>query len=783
MLSVDSAPSGSALVCTTTDAPTPKVIPDGPDAVPSPQPAPQNGVSSADSNDISNTTSAPISTAVTSTSGTLNANVSAPTRVSSAPTALTPATTPATGVPSSTTQSVSAPSPISRQPAVRAGKFRHYPVQGPSHSARPLPPITWGPGLTSGEYGRGSQPPAYSSSMSSTSEAGNGSIQDNSLPSKSSINNTTDGQDFADFSVKPPTPAGPSAHFDKSPKIQSHSIKNPVSQQCGFGGVAFSVVDGRPRLEPVKSKDKTGKTQPASDPAVSRNTSGQPSHDGIPKVQTLSGSQRPVTESSFDPFHGPAPGERLPFWFLVPSATPSSGSPYGPHTSSLLTTPSKTTSIQNGTRIGRDAILLRSGRLGNPVATSPNGVTGQDSVPRNSSINNTSGTLNGGTTRTPLPSTPVKTASANAIGDTLLPARSSSEPTSCGTRKQSEVYQRMERRLIDIESGTSAVTVDDLIRLEHLERALLSDFYILHGVFLQHPHYPGQPNEAAFIAGGFRNPKKFYAYEDRVKDLKSKVQKREEKQAAEEPDREKDWSKQVKEEHSTLNILYSEVLNCKKFLTELRKYLERENKVIPKGYRKSGAAIQKKGIQSADPKTANGKKRRTVITIDSDDNSSEQGSTPSATQPPRKKAKMQPAQGAKMTSAMQFKPIGKVVNDSALHQQQQQRGQHQFQVRNGSTMHQQPRGTVQAMNGSSGYQQPNGTPRPHGQGMDRSGYGMQRHPRNGQPSPHLAQPRTPAYVDREIALRMAMIERLNEEVLELRWEKKVLENNGQPGGA
>ncbi|PVH70922.1 hypothetical protein DL98DRAFT_617269 [Cadophora sp. DSE1049] len=723
--------------------------------VPLAAPAPLNGTPA-----VSNSIPTYPTTATLPASATLNGTLAAPSSIPALLSAATPAA--AVAVPT-TAQPAPNSTVVARQSAIHDGTFRNLIVEDLSHSARPLPPISWGP--TSQKYGR---EPQQHASVSFGGKVTDGSMKASSQPSKSVIHNTTEVRDFADFGVKPPTPADHSAHFDK---IRSHYAKDLGVQQSGSGGIAFSVVNGRPRLDPVTlTKDKAGKIQTTPGSANGRVNSGQTGRNGVPKIQTPFNSQRPVTQTSFNPFSGPSPGQSMPFWFPANVAPRMSTSPYGPHTVAPFCTPSK----PNHSRAAPG-----SGSSRTPLPSTPSKTASAPS--------------NGVKPRNPLPFGPLKQASLPPSGGaprTPLPVRSSSESAAANNLQQSEEYERMEHRLGDIKFGGSAVTLDDLVRLEHLERALLSDFYVLHGIFLPHPRHPNQPNEAAFVAGGFRTPSSFYNFEDRMKDLKKKVEKRLEKQAAELPDRQRDWSEQLKEEHDTLSTMYDELLHCKKCLTEFRKYLERENKVgefyeyklkvqyteignqvIPSGYRKSTATKKKKATPTTYAKTTNVKKRRTVISIDSEDNSAEQGSTPSVTQHPRKKAKTHPTQGAQMSSTTQFRPLGQDMTGSTMHQQPRASN---FQSMNGSAMHHQPRGLVQTMNGSGMHRQPHSGPTFPGM----SASGTQQPLRGTAPAP-----RTPADVDRDISLKLAEVERLQEEIFELRWEKKVLVKGGDAGRA
>lgn len=670
------------------------------------------------------------------------------------------ATTAPAVVISTVTQSASASNAVSRQSSIRDGTFRHQIVDDVSHPARPVPPISWSP--TSQKYGRGSQSHASLPNRLSKDEGTNHSINRSAQPTKSMIHNTTEVSDFADFSVKPPAKADPSSHFEK---IRSHSVKSTVAQQPSNGGIAFSVVNGRPRLDPVtQTMEKAGKSQTTPGLINGRINSGQMGRNAVPTIQTPFSSQRPVSQTSFNPFSSPSSGQPLPFWFPTASAPRMSTSQYGLHTTASPSTPSKSNAAQ---------VSHGNGNNRTPLPSTPS---------KTASVMPNSGPRN------PLPSAPLNHASISYKGNaprTPLPARSSSKSAGFSDLQQSEAHQLMENRVGDMKFGGSAVTLDDLDRLEHMERALISDFFVLHGIFFRHPHYPGQPNEAAFVAGGFRNASKFYEFEDRMKTLMKKVETRLKNQAAEPTDSQKDWTKQLKEEHNTLDTLYNELLNCKKYLTELRKYLERENKVIPAGYRKSTAAAKKKATPAANAKTingkaTNGKKRQTFILIDSEDNTSEQGSTSSATQPPRKKAKTQPAQGTQVSSTTQMGPLRQDMNGSTMYQHP--RGPSKVQSTNGSTIYHQPRGLVQAINGSG--MQPHSGPPVHGV----NGSGMHQPPQGPPPAPRTVQPRTPADVDRDIASKQTEVEKLQRqiselqsEIFELRWEKKVLVTGGEPG--
>ena len=112
-----------------------------------------------------------------------------------------------------------------------------------------------------------------------------------------------------------------------------------------------------------------------------------------------------------------------------------------------------------------------------------------------------------------------------------------------------------------------------------------------------------------------------------------------------------------------------------------------------------------------------------------------------ASKPPRKKAKTQPTQSGQISSTTQFRATS--------------------QPTNGTGMRQQPRGPAQAMNGS----------------------GMQQSPRGPPPASPAVRPRTVADIDRDIAVRAVEVEKLQQEMTRLRWEKLMLEDCGQNGGA
>ena len=704
-------------------------------AVPNPGTLPPVEATSTTSSPLTDTTTPPSvpgeapvhPIAIPSTSSTLSGSDTS-TSIPAAVVAPTPARVVAASM---AVQSVAASNVVSGPTANRDGTF-HNMIVNEVQSARPLPPISWGP--TSQKYGHGAQHDASLSAGSSKSKAGNGLIRPSGQSTKSVIYTTTDERHFANLSVKPSTAANPSAHFDK---IGSHSLNTPTAHQSNSGAVSYSVINGRPCLGPVTQvKDNAGKSQATPGSVNGRINPGKTGRNGVPRVQTPFSSQRPATQTTFNPFSLPSPGQPMPFWYPATLTQRSSASPYG---SQIAATPSRSSPIQGQQDMGSSRTLLPS-------------------TPSKSA----SATSNGTRPRTELPSAPLKNTSippSNGTPRTLLPARSSSGSVTSDGSQRSEVFRLMDERMSDIKFSGSAVTTDDLVRLEHMERALLSDFYILHGTFLPHPRYDGQPNEAAFIAGGFRHPRNFYDFEDRMKNLKKKVVKRLEKQAASEHGTQKDWSKQLAEEHETLSILYDELVHCKKCLTGLRKYLERENKVgefyeyklkvqyteignqdIPPGYRRSTAAKKKKAAPATNTKTTSGKKRQNFILIDSD-NSSEQGSTPTASKPPRKKAKTQPTQSGQISSTTQFRATS--------------------QPTNGTGMRQQPRGPAQAMNGS----------------------GMQQSPRGPPPASPAVRPRTVADIDRDIAVRAVEVEKLQQEMTRLRWEKLMLEDCGQNGGA
>ncbi|KAH7364843.1 hypothetical protein BKA65DRAFT_591111 [Rhexocercosporidium sp. MPI-PUGE-AT-0058] len=120
----------------------------------------------------------------------------------------------------------------------------------------------------------------------------------------------------------------------------------------------------------------------------------------------------------------------------------------------------------------------------------------------------------------------------------------------------------------------SPVSLDDILRLNLVVRSLLSDLFVLHGTFLPQNRDQDPENVAEFENTGFADALQFYKYEERLASFRIEVENRVKEQAAELPDFNRNWSDALAAEHRTLAKLYRSFDRCRSRLTSLRELLE-----------------------------------------------------------------------------------------------------------------------------------------------------------------------------------------------------------------
>ncbi|KAH6704079.1 hypothetical protein BKA61DRAFT_680324 [Leptodontidium sp. MPI-SDFR-AT-0119] len=120
----------------------------------------------------------------------------------------------------------------------------------------------------------------------------------------------------------------------------------------------------------------------------------------------------------------------------------------------------------------------------------------------------------------------------------------------------------------------SPVTLDDILRLGLEVRSLLSDLFVLQGTFLPQNREKDPENVEEFKKNGFATSSQFYKYEERIAKFRNEVEKRIEEQATELPGSNRDWSDAVAAEYLALAKLCKDYDRCKSRLTSLRELLE-----------------------------------------------------------------------------------------------------------------------------------------------------------------------------------------------------------------